>query len=49
MGKTLKIFIKIQDEIKEFQDKGLSFNAARRIVYEKYKKDLEVIKNAKKN
>lgn len=49
MGKTLKIFIKIQDEIKEFQDKGLSFNAARRKVYEKYKKDLEVIKNAKKN
>lgn len=49
MGKTLKVFIKIQDEIKEFQDKGLSFNAARRVVYEKYKKDLEVIKNAKKS
>lgn len=49
MAKAIEIFIIIQDEIKEFQYKGLSYNAARRLVYEKYKKELEEIKNAKKN
>lgn len=49
MAKTIEIFIIIEAEIKEFQHKGLSYNAARRLVYEKYKKELEEIKNAKKN
>lgn len=49
MSNTIKVFIKIQDEIKQFQDKGLSYNAARRMIFEKYKKELEEIKNAKKN
>lgn len=49
MGKTLEVFIKINDEIRIFQDKGLSLNASRRLAYEKYKKELEVIKNAEKN
>lgn len=39
MAKILEVFIKINDEIKYFQDKGLSFNASRRLAHEKYKNE----------